>query len=169
MKQQLLRFVSQFFPAKAIFAHCDVPCGIYDPHQAQLAAHTILRMTSMIMDLQASSETAPFDEQKRIMHQIARLTKVKEDHAELLKHEIRIIWGDYFKEEHLNQYPHLHELVFQIMKLASKARQEINKKAAEQLLAKVQEFAEIFFKTKNLEPVRVKAPYPTGGEIVLHT
>ncbi len=154
-------------PYKVAYAHCDIPCGIYDPHMAQMAAHTVIRMTQMINDLTVKGEPE-FEERKKIIHQIARLTKVKEEHAELVKHEVRVLWADYFKEEHLKKYPDLHELVFKIMKLASRARQEINIDAAEELLKNVQKLAIIFFETKGLQSVRVKSPYPTGLEIVLH-
>lgn len=167
MKQGFLSFVIQIIPSSIAYAHCDIPCGIYDPHQAQLAAHTVIRMTNMINDLKLSSENPPFDERKKIISQISRLTRVKEDHAEFVKHEVRILWGDYFKEEHLKEYPNLHDLVFKTLKLASKARQEVNIDAANSLLASVQKIAEIFYKTKGVTPVRVKTVYPTGGEIVL--
>lgn len=152
----LLRTFDRFFPPKPVYAHCDIPCGIYDPHNAQVAAHTVIRMVNLIK------------EAKNDPHDVARLTKVKEDHAELVKHEVRIIWGDYFKPEHLEKFPEIHHLVFDIMKLSSKARQSVDVKIAEDLLSKVQAFAEIFWKTKNLDPVRVKAPYPSGGEMILH-
>ncbi|MEK6878437.1 MAG: superoxide dismutase, Ni, partial [Nanoarchaeota archaeon] len=157
----------KILPTRVAYAHCDVPCGIYDPHAAQLAAHTVIRMTQMINDLTVKGEPT-FEERKKIIHQISRLTKVNEEHAEMVKHEVRVLWGDYFKDEHLEKYPDLHNLVFQTMKLASKARQDINIDAAKELLTNVQQIAEIFFKTKNLTPIRVKSPYPTGLEIVLH-
>ena len=162
-----LRLIDQIFPPKIAYAHCDIPCGIYDPHEAQMAAHTVLRMTQMINDLEASSKEPLFDERKRIISQIARLTKVKEDHCEIVKHQVRIIWGDYFKPDHLTKYKNLHELVFQVMKQASAARQNIDLVAAQDLLSSVQKFAEIFWDTKGRETVRVKSGYPTEGEIVL--
>ncbi|MDP3988248.1 MAG: superoxide dismutase, Ni [Candidatus Levybacteria bacterium] len=160
MLKKFLPFLLKIFPSETVFAHCDIPCGIYDPHIAQMAAHTVIRMTSLINDLTGSS---PKD-----IHQICRLTQIKEEHAELIKREVRIIWGDYFKEDHLKDYPNLHVNVFKIMKLASKVRQEINIEAANDLLAKVQDFAEIFYKTKGFEIVRIPSGYPTGGEIVSH-
>jgi len=158
----------RLFPYNIAYAHCDIPCGIYDPHLAQMAAHTVIRMTNLINDLKASSSEPPFDERKKIISQISRYTRVKEEHAELVKHEVRILWGDYFREEHLKQFPDIHNLVFRTMKLASKARQEINIEAAQELLESVQKIAQIFWKTKKLTPLRVKSPYPTGGEVVLH-
>ncbi|MCH7541407.1 superoxide dismutase, Ni [Patescibacteria group bacterium] len=150
------KIFDKIFPLQTVYAHCDIPCGIYDPHLAQLAAHTVIRMTDLI------------NEKKGDPHAIIRYTVVKEEHAELVKHEIRIIWGDYFRPEHVKEYPQLHPLVFDIMKLASKARQEVDEKTAKELLSKVQEFAEIFFKTKGVEPIRIKTVYPTEGEIVSH-
>lgn len=167
MMQKVFSLLAKVLPESAAYAHCDLPCGIYDPHQAQLAAHTVIRMTSIINEMHASSENAPFEERKKIIHDISRATRIKDEHAEIVKHEVRVIWGDFFKPEHVEQNSHLHELVFSIMKLASKARQEINMDAANELLAKVQEFSGIFWKAKGRETVRVASGYPTGGEMVL--
>lgn len=150
-----LNSIFNLLPSHTAYAHCDIPCGIYDPHNAQMAAHTVIRMTSLL------------GEAKGDVHKIARLTKVKEEHAELVKHEVRIIWGDYFKEEHLKDHPNLHSLVFKIMKHASKAKQEVSLEEANELLEMTQEFAEIFWKTKGKETVRVPSNYPTEGELVI--
>ena len=140
-------------------AHCDVPCGIYDPHLAQLSAHTVLRMVNLINDLDKNAED--------YVHKYTRYTLVKEEHAEKVKHEIRILWGDYFKPEHAEQFPELQDLVWKAMKLGSKARQEVNEEAARELLDTVQKIAEIFWKSKGMEPKRIPAPYPTGGKLVV--
>ena len=165
--QRLVVIISKILPEHTAYAHCDIPCGIYDPHQAQMAAHTVIRMTNLINDLKVSSPEPSFEERKKIISQISRLTKVKEEHAEIVKHEIRILWGDYFKEEHLKQYPDLHNLVFKTMKLASKARQEINIDAAKELLDTVQKLSQIFWKTKNIKTTKINAPYPSGGIILI--
>jgi len=162
----ITKLIDLIFPIKTAYAHCDIPCGIYDPHNAQVAAHTIIRMTTMINDLKFDSEDE--DEIKKSHHQIARLVKVKEEHAELLKHEVRVIWGDYFKPEIVEKFPDLHDQVWKIMRLASKARQEVNLAAADELLEAVQKFAETYYQSKGLEPVRVKSGFPTEGEIVVH-
>ena len=163
--QRLFLFASKVFPTNIAYAHCDIPCGIYDPHQAQLAAHSVIRMTTLINDLKKEADTP--GAKKKFIHQLARYTKVKEEHAELVKHEVRILWGDYFKEEHLKQYPEIHDLVFKTMKLASKARQEVNLEAANELLDTVQKIAEIFWKTKNIKSARISAPYPSGGTLLV--
>lgn len=158
----LINTISKLLPIKIIHAHCDIPCKIYDPYPAQIAAHSVIRMTQMLMELKNEGDD------KAYYSQIARLTKVKEDHAEICKHEIRVIWGDYFKPEMVEKFPELHSLVFDIMHVASKARQEINLEASKTLLSKVQEFAEIFFKSKDLTPKRIKSFYPTEGEMVIY-
>lgn len=140
-------------------AHCDIPCGIYDPHLAQVAAHTVLRMDMLIAELAKSNDMSPDARNKMI-----RYTAVKEQHAELVKHEVRVIWGDYGKPE--NADAKTHELVWSIMKAASKAKQDTNIESAKDLLSKVQQFSEWFWKTKKVETKRVKSFYPTEAEIV---
>ena len=161
-----LHSLFNLLPLSTAYAHCDIPCGIYDPYVAQIAAHTVIRMTQLIGEAHAESDSV--EDQKRLMHAISRYAQVKEEHTELVKREIRVIWGDYFKPEQIEKYPKLHDLVFKIMKHASKARQEVNLEEAQELLKMVQQFAEIFWKTKGKEPVRVASAYPTGREMVIY-
>ena len=129
-------------PTTTVYAHCDVPCGIYDPHQAELAARTVARMVELIGQLPAgSAETA--DRQKFV-----RCVAIKEQHAEIVKHEVQVIWSDYFKPEHLERYPDLHDRTWKILKLASKNKQNVDAAAAAELEAAVKEFADIFWSTK---------------------
>ena len=100
---------------------------------------------------------------------MARYIAAKEDHPELVKHEVRIIWGDYFKPEHLEKYGDLQSTVFNIMKLASKTRQEVNMGAAQDLLAAVQRFAELFWDSKGASTQRRPSLQAVGGEIVTPT
>lgn len=163
----MMNFLLGILPIKTVYAHCDIPCGIYDPHEMQLAAHTVIRMVNMLDELKPSVEEPPFDERKKIISQIARLTKVKEEHAEKIKHEVRILWGDYFKEEHVEKFPELNNLVWETLKLASKTKQTIDLENAKKLLENTNKIAEIFFKTKDMEIREVKPPYPTDGWIVI--
>ncbi len=158
---KLINFLIRLLPLKTAYAHCDIPCGIYDPHNMQMAAHTVIRMTQMILDLEEGGD------HKKFTHQMARLTKVKEDHAEICKHEITVLWADYFKPEMIEKYPDLHDLIFRTLKLASKSKQEINMESSDELLGNTQKIAEIFFETKGLKSKKVKAPYPTEREIVI--
>jgi nickel superoxide dismutase len=77
-----------------------------------------------------------------------RCITTKEQHAEIVKREVQVIWSDYFKPEHLERYPDLHDRVWKILKLASKNKQNIDAQAAADLEAAVKEFADIFWSTK---------------------
>jgi nickel superoxide dismutase len=98
---------------------------------------------------------------------MARYIVVKEEHAELTKHEIRVIWGDFIKAQRVEAYPQLPELVHKIMQLGSKARQTVDRETALALLDAVNEFAEIFWQIKEIETKRVKAPYSVAEEMVV--
>ena len=127
-------------PRVVAHAHCDIPCGIYDPHEAEIAARTVARMVELINGLEGD------DTETR--NKFSRCVRVKEDHAEKVKHEVQVIWSDYFKPEHLTAYPDLHDKVWKILKLASKNKQSVDAEAAAQLEAAVKEFGEIFWATK---------------------
>lgn len=144
---------------QVVYAHCDIPCGIYDPHQAQVAALTVIRMLDFIAEAQDASGTLP-------THNIARYTAVKDEHAEICKREVRVIWGDYMKQEHMDKHPELNETVHRIMQIASEARQGVDREAGLELLGAVNKFAEMFWDTKGVKTKRVKAPYEPGEEVV---
>lgn len=167
MKKIISLLLNKFLKENIAYAHCDIPCGIYDPHNAQLAAHTIIRMTQLIKDMEADIN-APFEERKKIIHSIARYTRVKEQQSDLLEEELDTLRNDYFKEEHFEKYPNLQDLFVKTFQSLAKSRQNIDMDSANETLKGAQEIAEIFFKTKNVTPVRVKTVYPTGGEIVVH-
>jgi nickel superoxide dismutase len=111
-----------------------------------------------------SGEKADWDKYGSSM---GRYITVKEEHAELVKREVRIIWGDFFKPEHLDKSPDLHTNVWNILKTASKVRQNIDLAAAEQLLAEVQTFAEAFWTAKGVKTQRVPSQQAVGGELVV--
>ena len=136
------RITSLFTPTTTVRAHCDVPCGIYDPAGALLGARTVARMVEIIGGLTEEGRTVA-DRNKFI-----RAVMVKEQHAELVKHDIAVIWGDYFKPEHVEKFPQIHELTWSILKLAGKNKQSVDAEAAAQLIAKVEEFSAIFWETK---------------------
>lgn len=144
-------------------AHCDIPCGIYDPHLSQVAALTVIRMIDLMDELQKTHKDGGLEYQ----NSLSRYVAVKEEHAELLKREIRIIWGDYIKQEHIDKFPEIPGLVHKIMQLGSKARQTTSRETAMELLNAVNRFAEIYWDTKGIAVKRVKAPYKPGEEMVL--
>ncbi|HXW66997.1 MAG TPA: superoxide dismutase, Ni [Thermoplasmata archaeon] len=154
-------------PPRTVYAHCDIPCGIYDPHEAQIAALTVVRMDQLIAESTPPAMDAKPEDRKEFMSKLARYTSVKETHAERVKGEIRVIWGDYFTPDHAKQFPQVHDLVWRIMKGASKARQGTNLADAQDLLKLVQEFAEVFWQTKGSKTRRVPSMQKAGGELVV--
>lgn len=97
---------------------------------------------------------------------LARLVAKKEEQAEKVKQEIRIIWGDYFKAPQLEQFPQIHALSHDIMQLASQCKQSITLNTGHQLLAKINQFSEIFWQTKNLDTYTATCPYPPELTVV---
>ena len=88
---------------------------------------------------------------------MSRYIAVKEEHAEKVKQDVRVIWGDYFKPQHIEQYPELHALTHEIMSLGSKCRQTVDRETALKLVDKLNRFAEIFWATKGVAVKRAKA------------
>ncbi len=161
MWYQVLETLDRAFHFEEARAHCDIPCGIYDPHLSQVAALTVVRMVDLIGELAGKEHDAAF------FNSMARYVAVKEEHAELVKREVRVIWGDYIKQEQIDKFPELPGLVHKIMQLGSKARQGADRQAAMDLLNSVNRFAEIYWATKGIETRKVKAPYKPGEEMVL--
>ena len=161
------RLLDRVREPETVHAHCDIPCGIYDPHLAQIAALTCIRMNQLINELEAPTLDAPADARKKFLNSYSRYVATKEEHAELVKREVRIIWGDYFKPEHLEKHKDLHATVWNIMKLGSKVRQNVDLQAAQDLLAEVQKFAEAFWATKDTKTQKTPSRTPAGGDLVV--
>lgn len=142
-------------------AHCDIPCKIYDPATAQIAALTVIRLLDLIKELDDKDALTLADQA-----QLSRLVAQKEEHALKVKEEVRIIWGDYFKQPQFDQVPNAHELTHSIMLQASKCKQQIDRANGEELLKLVNEFAEAFWKTKGVETYTATCPYPPSEQVV---
>ena len=143
-------------------AHCDIPCKIYDPGPTIIAALTVVRMLDILEDWR---QHRPEDD-VAFINTLSRAVAQKEEHAAAVKDGIRVIWGDYFKAPQFAQYPQLHELTHKIMLVAGAAKQGINRENALELVKLVNEFAEIFWATKNVKTKRVVCPYPPSLEVV---
>lgn len=137
----LFSLLAKILPSRIVYAHCDVPCGIYDPKPAQIAAATMLKMTKLIGEL--PSEPTPANR-----NSFVRYVTTKEEHGRILKHELSVLWTDYFKPEHLEKYPDLHDKFWKAMKLASKVKQTVDEASAQDLVKAVDKIAEIFEETK---------------------
>jgi nickel superoxide dismutase len=167
LRDWALRARDAVIPPATVYAHCDIPCGIYDPHEAQIAALTVLRMDQLIGELAHPGPDAKLEERAVYVSKMSRYTTVKEQHAEKVKQEVRVIWGDYFTPEHAKQFPQTPDLVWKILKQASKARQGTAVADAQELLKLVQEFAEVFWQTKGAKTKRQPSMQKSGGELVV--
>lgn len=144
--KDILFIISKILPTKIAFAHCDVPCGIYDPKAAQIAAATVFKMVQLIQDLPKENPTV------NDRNKFVRLVLTKEEHARKCKEEILILWTDFFKPEHLKMFPNLHDTFWKAAKLCSTNKQEVDIKHAEELVKTVSGIADIFNKVKNAAP-----------------
>ena len=120
-----------------VSAHCDLPCGVYDPAQARIEAESVKQI---IVKAKASSD--PDFRTRAIL--------IKEQRAELVKHHLWVLWTDYFKAPHFEKYPNLHQLFNEATKLAgaSGAKGTMDESVADQLLGKIEEISKIFWETK---------------------
>lgn len=140
---RLLDLVERYVPAPVLFAHCDGPCGVYDPASARIAAEAVLSMMKKIVDLDPDA--------KATLNTYPRFVAIKEEQAELVKKELNILLNDYFKVEHLETYPDLHDTFWKAVKLASACKQQIDVDAAVRLLAQVETIHHMFWATKGRE------------------
>ena len=146
---------------ETVSAHCDIPCKIYDPGPAVIAALTVVRMVDLMEELMAKkSDSLAFH------NTMARYVREKEDQATLCKEEVRIIWGDYFKAPQMEAFPKIHDVCHGIMMAASKTKQEPSRDHALRLVELVNEFADIFWQTKKVKTKKVVCPYPPSLEVV---
>ena len=148
------------FQIKNVYAHCDIPCKIYDPAVSLVAALSVVRLTDILLEI---DDLSSLDSQSKL----ARVVVQKEDEAQKVKDEVNIIWGDYFKEPQLEAFPETHEIVHGIMRLGSKCKQEVSREAAEELLRELNRFVDVFWKTKDIETKTVIAPYPPALPMVV--
>ena len=124
-------------PRMTVSAHCDLPCGVYDPAQARIEAESV----KAICEKYQGNEDPVFR---------TRALFIKEQRAELVKHHLWVLWTDYFKPPHFEKYPQLHQLFNEATKLAGAAggKGTVDPGEAEKLLQKIDEIAKIFWETK---------------------
>jgi nickel superoxide dismutase len=129
--------LSRIFRTTEVSAHCDLPCGVYDPAQARIEAQSI----KMICQKVADNNDADFR---------VRATIIKEQRSELVKHHLWVLWTDYFKAPHFEKYPQLNTLFNEATKLAGAGgtKGSMDSAVAEDLLAKIEEISKIFWETK---------------------
>ena len=161
MLHSLMNTIDGLVDLPAADAHCDIPCKIYDPSTALIAALSVVRLMDIMAEA-AEGDSAALATQNTI----ARCVLRKEEEAEKVKHEVRIIWGDYCKAPQFEKFPEIHDVVHTIMLKGSACKQGVNRADAEALVEAVNRFAEIFWATKGVETVKKTCPYPPSMEVV---
>ena len=144
----MFQFLRKKFAIQAADAHCDVPCGIYDPSTAALAAKTVATLTKKLIDLPAPGSSAKPEEIKTFENTSTRMVAVKEEHAQICKRELLILWTDYFKPQHLEMFPDLHTTFWNAAKLCSYTKQNVDLAKAEELQFVCAKVSEMFAKAQ---------------------
>ena len=122
-------------PRRVVHAHCDLPCGVYDPAQARIEAESV----KQIQEKYQGSDDQVFRD---------RAILIKEERADLVKHHLWVLWTDYFKPEHAQKYPNLNELFWQATKEAGASKKSQDPAQGQKLLDQIDEIAKIFWETK---------------------
>lgn len=119
---------------KPVYAHCDLPCGVYDPAQARIEAESVLQIMKKYDGLGQEDKW--------------RAVMIKEQRADLVKHHLWVLWTDYFKPEHLEKYPDLHDKFWKATKQAGTCKKTLDAAEAQKLLDMIDDIARIFKETK---------------------
>ena len=152
MLKQVISQIKNIFAAPEVHAHCDGPCGVYDPASARITAEAVVSMTKKLVDLEVP---AAGDKAANIAYHntFSRYVAIKEEQAQKTKEDLLILWTDYFKPVHLEKYPDLHDTFWK----ASACKVEVSSQHANELMDAVQKIHEMFWATKDRDVSFVKA------------
>ncbi len=123
-------------PRRTVHAHCDLPCGVYDPAQARIEAESV----KACQEKYQGSDDPIFKD---------RAVSIKEERADLVKHHLWVLWTDYFKPEHVEKFPDLHQKFWSAAKLAGESKKSTDPAQGQQLLDAIDELGKIFWETKS--------------------
>ncbi len=132
---RVLSIIDRFSPPEQVSAHCDLPCGVYDPAQARIEAESV----KAIQEKYQASDDEDFK---------ARALVIKEERADLTKHHLWVLWTDYFKPNHLEAHPDLHEKFWNATKLAGESKKSLDPAQGQKLIDAIDEIDKIFKATK---------------------
>jgi nickel superoxide dismutase len=147
MVTNIFSSVLKRLPADTVHAHCDGPCGVYDPAQARVHAEAVVSMTKKLVDLQVP-DTADKQALLAYHNTLARYVAIKEQEAHAAKEDLLVLWTDYFKPGHLEQFPDLHDVFWKAAKLCSSCKVEVSLEHAQELLETVHKIHDLFWKSK---------------------
>ncbi|MGH2572111.1 MAG: superoxide dismutase, Ni [Actinomycetota bacterium] len=130
-------------PRRVVHAHCDLPCGVYDPAQARIEAESVHAIQQKYQN--AEKEKSASETMTDFKH---RCLVIKEQRADLVKHHLWVLWTDYFKPDHLERYPQLHDVFWRATKAAGEAKRSVDPDQGQKLLDAIGEIDKIFWDTK---------------------
>ncbi|MDX1608009.1 MAG: superoxide dismutase, Ni [Candidatus Spechtbacterales bacterium] len=133
---KLFETISNFIDAGEIYAHCDLFCGVYDPAQARIEAQSVYNSAKIYQNSN--------DEVER-----QRAIAIKEERAELVKHHLWVLWTDYFKPKHAEEFDNLHDLFWKATKAAGDAKKSVDPAESQKLIDLIDDIGEMFAKTKD--------------------
>lgn len=140
--KNLTTLFNNWFPAEEVSAHCDGPCGVYDPASARIAAEAVLSMTKKILALD------PSDGSHATANSLSRYIAIKEEQAHIAKEELLVLWTDFFKPVHLEAHPDLHDKFWKAAKLCSAVKVEVSLEHAQELMAAIEDIHNVFWSVK---------------------
>ncbi|MGD1805471.1 superoxide dismutase, Ni [Dapis sp. BLCC M126] len=151
MLKRIATQIRKWFPAPEVSAHCDGPCGVYDPASARIYAEAVFSMTKKILELD------PKAGDHKTANTLSRYIAIKEEQAQKTKEDLLVLWTDYFKPVHLEKYPDLHDTFWKAAKLCSACKVEVSLEHATELLETVEKIHGMFWATKERDVAWVKA------------
>ncbi len=147
MLRSALKAILNSLPSKKVLAHCDGPCGVYDPASARVAAEAVLSMTKKLVAM-APPQGNDAGSWATYNNTFSRYVAIKEEQAQQTKKELLILWTDYFKPEHLETFPDLHDSFWKAAKLCSACKVNIDQAKAEELMQSVEKIHKMFWQSK---------------------
>ena len=140
MRELILRLLA---PPRVVHAHCDLPCGVYDPAQARIEAESVKAIQERYQDAENQKKPSESAEDYR-----QRAILIKEERADLVKHHLWVLWTDYFKPEHLEKHGELHDMFWKATKLAGDAKKSQDPAQGQELLDAIAGIDKVFWDTK---------------------
>ncbi len=137
-------------------AHCDGPCGVYDPASARIAGEAVQSMTKKMIALD-NPGTENHEQFIAYLNTMSRYAAIKEEEAQKCKDELLVLWTDFFKPQHLESNPELHNTFWQAAKLCSACKVEVSDVHAQELMDAIEEIHNVFWTTKGREVPWIRA------------
>ena len=147
MVNSIIEFCRVHTQASEVSAHCDGPCGVYDPSSIRVAAEAAVSMTKKIIAL-TPPDPSDAAGMAAYINTMSRYVAIKEEQAHMAKSEMLVLWTDFFKPPHLAANPNIHDIFWKATKLCSSVKVEVSATHADELMAAVKEIHELFWSIK---------------------